>query len=157
MKTKLKDILNENKYQVFLFSCPANFPYFFSSHTWLVVNTKGEISRWETGLLKRKRANSWGHLNRDLNPATLGIDVFPFVLDKLRWGSKLLNFIEGDKNSLASEMTDFILKSPKNYPFKNKYHLLGPNSNTYPQWVIDHFPESGLSLPWNAIGKNYKT
>jgi len=42
-------------------------------------------------------------------------------------------------------------------PFRNEYKIYpGPNSNTFIQWVLNHFPNSGLKLPRNAFGKNYR-
>lgn len=64
--------------------------------------------------------------------------------------------IEGDEGSLAAKMAEFIERSPETYPFKNQYRFRGPNSNTYAQWILNHFPETGMALSWNAFGKKYK-
>ncbi len=53
-------------------------------------------------------------------------------------------------------MVECIENSPHNYPYCGHYSYIGPNSNTYVQWVLDAFPESGLKLPWNAFGKGFK-
>lgn len=53
-------------------------------------------------------------------------------------------------------MSEFIERSPDTYPHCNQYAFRGPNSNTYAQWVLNQFPESGFSLPWNAFGKGFK-
>ncbi len=61
--------------------------------------------------------------------------------------------MEGDEKSIISEMVKFIEQSPQIYPHKNIYSFLGPNSNTYVQWVLNNFPELEVRLPWNAFGK----
>ena len=53
-------------------------------------------------------------------------------------------------------MIKFIDNSKEIYPFREKYSIFGPNSNTYAEWVIDHFPESNFKLPKNAYGRYYK-
>jgi hypothetical protein len=84
---------------------------------------------------------------------TEGIGMFPYS-GILRWKSTLVDVVEGDQDSLADQMSAFIQNSPTAYPFSHTYRLLGPNSNSYTQWVLKKFPESGMKLPWNTIGKN---
>ncbi len=72
------------------------------------------------------------------------------------WKAWLISSVEGDGHSVAARMADFIISSPQIYPYREKYSLAGPNSNTYVQWILNKFPESGMHLPWNAIGKNFK-
>lgn len=144
-------LINE-KYQVFLFVCPGNMPFSFASHSWFVVNKQGTISRWEVGFRKIHRKTSWGHLYKDLYLPFQGIEIIPFF-SKYFWKGKLLGQIEGE---VARRMTEFIENSPTMYPFVDKYFLMGPNSNTYTQWVLNHFAEFTITLPWNAFGKNYK-
>ncbi len=95
----------------------------------------------------------WGHLNKDLFPPFQGIGIFPF-LRTFHWKGKLLRCIEGDEKSLAAQMVEFIEQSDKIYPYSQTYSLIGPNSNTYVQWILNHFPQSNMRLPWNALGKN---
>ena len=40
---ELEKLLNKDKYQVFLFTCPAIMPFSFAVHPWLVVNNKGGV------------------------------------------------------------------------------------------------------------------
>ncbi len=153
--------INPNKYQVFLCACPANLPFFFAIHPWLVVNKKGIISRF--GLSQSANVppdifgkindqKQWGHLYKNFFPPWQGIRILPFAW-KYFWRGHVLSSIEGDENSLAYRMAEFIESSGENYPDTAKYSLLGPNSNTYVQWVLSHFPEADMSLPWNAFGK----
>ena len=74
---------------------------------------------------------------------------------KYYWEGKLLGYIEGDENSTAKKVAEFIKNSKTIYPYCYKYSLRGPNSNTYAQWVLDNFPEFKVTLPKNSIGKNY--
>ncbi len=141
-------LLDSNHYQVFLFCCPANIPFNFAMHFWFVYNEKGKISRWET--LFRKRCKN--HLFVNFFPPFSGVGVWPFF-DKWTWKAKLIYKTEG---KLAKQMIDFIKTSQRKYPYCYQYFSLGPNSNTYIQWVLNHFPAFKAKLPWNAFGKNYK-
>ena len=76
---------------------------------------------------------------------------------KYFWKGKLRRYIEGGEGSLAQRMAECIENSPKMYPYCNTYAPRGPNSNTYVQWVLNQFPQSGLTLPWNSFGKSFKT
>ncbi|MBI3305858.1 DUF3750 domain-containing protein [Candidatus Nomurabacteria bacterium] len=154
----LEKLIKKDKYQVFIFTCPCSIPINFAQHTWFVVNKKGVISRWEV-LLRFFRKdflnNKESYLYLDLMPKTEGMEVLPFKRGWY-WKSKLLTTIEGDENSTARKMIDFIENSKNTYKYTNTYALRGPNSNTYIQWVLDHFPELKIRLPWNAFGKNFK-
>ena len=147
-----KDLLKKNTYQVFLMICPAHIPFSFATHPWFVVNRKGEISRWEVLSSKLDRNLSFGYLHKDLFPYFQGIEVFHFS-QKYFWKGKVLFSIEGDETSLAARMANFIEESSAKYPKAQTYSIFGPNSNTYVSWVLNHFPESPMRLPWNAFGK----
>jgi hypothetical protein len=41
----------------------------------------------------------------------------------------------------------------KKYPYKNSYHFLWINSNSFIQWIINQNPELKVKLPWNAFGR----
>lgn len=148
-----ENLIRKDCYQVFLFVCPANLPFSFAAHPWFVVNRKGAVSRWEVLFSKRQLGTSWGYLSRNSFPIFQGIGIVSFS-EKYFWKSTLLSRIEGNEGSLAAEVAEFIEQSPYQYPYRERYALLGPNSNTYVQWVINHFPQSGMHLPWNAIGRN---
>jgi hypothetical protein len=155
---EFEKMLKPDRYQVLLLSCPANMPFFFAIHPWFVLNKKGEVSRFGNGgqryevyFEKAKGKESWGHVHKNWLPPFQGIEVFPYS-DRWHWGSRLIGSIEGE---VAQRMIETIELSGETYPYANSYSLLGPNSNTYVQWVLKQFPESGLSLPWNAFGKDY--
>jgi len=152
MENKFQNLIDEKKYQVFIFTCPSNIPFIFASHPWFIINKLGSISRWEVLFTKNSKENSFGHLYLNFFLPFQGINIIPFYL-KYFWKGKLLGQIEGEP---AKRMAEFIENSPTNYPHTNEYSLIGPNSNTYAQWIIDHFPELNVKLPWSSIGKNYK-
>lgn len=156
----LNNIVDRSKYQVFLFSSPVPLPFIFARHCWFVINDKGKIRSYEFGkftVLAENDINSnpIGFLIRKSN-FTNGMNLFFYFKTKIKFGSTLHWKIEtSDKHSREFELLQFIEKNSNNYPFRNKYKLRGPNSNTYPQWVLNHFPELKLKLPSMAIGKNY--
>lgn len=145
--------MDENKYQVFLCTCPVSLPFSLATHPWFVINLRGETSRWEVLFSKRNSGLSFGYIHKDLFPLFRGIEIFPYN-EKHLWKGRVLSFIEGGAESIAAKMALFIEESHKNYPYIQEYSLLGRNSNTYAQWILNHFPESNMQLPWNAFGKN---
>ena len=144
-------LIKKDRYQVFLFSCPASFPFSIFLHYWFVINEKGKISRYEVLFRNTHQKNKFSHFYVNFMPPTRGIGVFPFV-SKYSWNGDLEASIDG---KTAEKMIKIIKNSSKNYPHCNNYNLLGPNSNTYIKWVLDHFPELKFKLSWRAIGKNY--
>ena len=153
---KFEELVKNDKYQVFLFTCPAGVPLNFARHPWFVINKMRSVERWEVFRIPDSYAESWGHLHRNALPPTQGIPVFSqSKYPKHFWKGKLRGYIEGGEGSLAQTMTEFIESTPNTYPYCNTYGIKGPNINTYVQWVLNKFPNSGLSLPWNSFGKNY--
>jgi len=118
-------------------------------HPWILCSEKGKLTRYEVRHLKNK-ANNHLYINYYSN-FFQGIEMFMFS-NKYFWKGKLFFSIEG---SQAKKTINFVKKSKDYYPYKNRYSYLGPNSNTYVQWVLDSFPMLNIELPRNAIGKNY--
>jgi hypothetical protein len=148
------NLIDKDKYQVFLFKSRAIFPFIFAMHPWFVLNKKGEISRWEVEFASSyiKHGSRWGYLHENLCPIFQGTEVITYM-DDVFHPATLLGKVEGE---LAQKMIDFINSSPEIYKHWNKYHVWGPNSNTFAQWVINKFPECKWELPDNAYGKNFK-
>ncbi|MFA6514755.1 MAG: DUF3750 domain-containing protein [Candidatus Paceibacterota bacterium] len=147
------NLIDSKKNQVFLFKSMASFPFIFAVHPWFVLNKQGEISRWEVAFSDSyPKKEHWGHLYKNLYPFFQGIEFLPFANRFFNKG-KLIGVVEGDE---ASKIIDFIYNSPITYNNKNEYKFIGPNSNTYAQWVISNSPDCKLKLPNNAYGKNYK-
>lgn len=152
----LEKQIDSAKYQVFLLTCPVPLPLSFAVHSWFVVNQKGIVSRWEVVHKKNLRKISWGHLYMNIRPVFQGSPIF-FKRHTYFWKNfTLRGYIEGGEGSTAHQMTDFILNSKNTYPYRDIYFVLGPNSNTYPQWVMKAFPGFKARLPWNAFGKMFK-
>ena len=152
MLNNYQNLIDPTKSQVFLFKSKANFPFIFAIHPWFIINKKGEVSRWEVLYSKNfKSEKSWGTLYKNLFPPFQGLNIFPFI-SKPTYNSKLVVVVEGE---LAIQIIDLIENMPTDYPYLNIYSLLGPNSNTFVNYVINRFPEIKMKLPWNAFGKNY--
>jgi hypothetical protein len=143
--------INSNKHQVFLCSSLAIMPFSIACHPWFVVNETGVVSRWEVLTLPDQADTSWGHIHKDAFPPFQGIRVLPFP-PRWHWPTRIHGKASGE---LAKNIIATIKTSPDDYPYPDQYKLLGPNSNTYAQWILDRHPEFGTTLPWNAIGKNF--
>ncbi len=147
--------INPDNVQVFLFSCPALISLGIARHHWFVVNKKGNLSRWEVLIEQDCCGISWGHLHNNHENIFKGtglvglrFNIFPKV--------RCDGLIEGGYGSVADKMARFIEDSNNTYPYCYEYSIFGPNSNTYIKWVLDHFPEFLVRLPWNAIGRGHK-
>ena len=150
----IESLIKPETYQVFLFICTAALPFVFAKHPWFVVNKKGTVSRWEVFWKTDGLKTSWGHLHKDHYALFQGVEMFVFS-DKYHWNNtELVGVVEGDEDSLAKRMAEFIENSPQTYPYCSRYVLGGPNSNSYAQWVLNKFPESNMRLPWNSFGKS---
>lgn len=152
---QFQKLLKPDNLQVFLMICPGNIPFNFARHPFFVVNKRGVLSRWELLFRWDKQEPDWGHIHLNFLPPFQGIGVFPFQ-KKFYWKADSIGSVEGEEDSTAKQIIDFLEKSPYTYPFRNHFFLTGPNSNTYVQWVLDHFPEFNVKLPWNSFGKDYK-
>ncbi|MBI4114344.1 MAG: DUF3750 domain-containing protein [Candidatus Niyogibacteria bacterium] len=149
-----RKFIRPDRYQVFLMACPVAIPFHFASHTWIVANKKGKVSRWEVLFRKNKCKTSWNHLHQDFLPPFRGIETIPYW-PKYFQKSRIVGIVEGNEGSTAHKMTEFVENSKYNYPYRDRYFYLGPNCNTFTQWAFDHFPDAGLTLPANAIGKGF--
>lgn len=154
MKKNFESLINKDLYQVFLFCSPAHIPFSIFTHSWFVINKKGILSRYEVRYKRNEKDQSLGYIHKDNLPPFEGIEVFSF-LSHPHWKAKLLGSIEGNENSEAKDMILFIENSINTYQNKNKYFGLGPNSNTYTKWILNHFPNFKGKLKWNALGKDY--
>ena len=151
--------IENDTYQVFLLTCAVSMPYVFARHPWFVVNKKGDIARWEVIAEPNEQREHWGHLHKNFFDSPVeGLDILKGHIPDSRWSSvSLQGVVSGEEVSLAHRMIAFIENTPNTYPHLDEYRTYpGPNSNTFAQWVLNHFPESELTLPWNAFGKNFK-
>jgi len=154
---ELQKLVKTSGYQVFLLACPASIPCNFALHPWFVCVRNGEISRYEIRFeMSRDNPDIFKHFHLNQLPPFSGIEKFTFIPKEYLWKNvRLLGMVEGDENSLAKKVLDFIEQSSEKYPYCNKYKIWGPNSNTYAQWVLNNFPDFKVDLPWNCFGKNY--
>ena len=142
--------------QVFFLASRVTLPFFFSYHVWIITcDKKNKISRWESWHVKNVSKKSWGSIQLNLfNFPETGMNIYQ-VKKQPRFKSKIIKYLEGH---CATKIINFLEKKAKFYPYKNyKYNKYpGPNSNTFPQWVINNLPKKcQFKLPWQAIGKNY--
>ncbi len=152
---EISEILDNSKYQVFICASHAHIPFSLAMHSWIVINKKGTLERWEVLFTAKDDATSWGHLHKDPLPPFQGISILPFI-KKYFWKSMLLGYIEGEEGSYVNRIIHFIEQSKDTYPYRYYYMMTGPNSNTFVEWVLDAFPEFNLKLPMEFIGKQYK-
>ena len=118
---------------------------FFADHTWIAIKKENadsytvyEVLSW---LKLFSEFNSFVRIEKDL-PDRLWFGNQPHILLDLR-------------GSLAEALIDKIHIAAIQYPYPDEYSTLGPNSNTFTQWIASQVPELNLKLPSRAIGKNY--
>ncbi len=145
---------DRNKYQVFIMSSPVAFPVFFFSHTWLVLNKKGTVSRYDVRDFVIPSKKRWGHVYLDWLSPFSGIEMLPFLPKQWNffWNASCISVISGNT---AKQIISFVCDNAKTYPHRKKYHYFGFNSNSFTAWVISKFPsvKKEVKLPFNAVGK----
>lgn len=150
---KFESLIKEDKYSVFIFACPTVLPFSFAKHPWFVLNKKGSISRWEVDHDWNKKNGGYLYINS--RPPFQGVSII-YSSKEYFWEAELMGYIEGEEDSLAYEIIQFVENSGNTYPYCAEYSVTGPNSNTYVQWVLNKFPDFKVQLPWNFIGKDFK-
>lgn len=147
--------VKKDRYQVFLFTSPLPFPFNAWVHAWIVCNEKGKITRYEVMNFRNKIDKEKGYLQVNMFEPWKGMYVFG-LLGGPKWKGKLVEVIEGDKNSTAARIGKFMRENLMKYPYKDVYHYVpGPNSNTFIQSLLNRFPDCEFKLPRNAPGKGY--
>jgi hypothetical protein len=149
---QFKGLLKKGRYQIFILSSPMWFPISFAVHTWIVVSDpNNKIIRYDTGIFMQEPGLK--HIN--VLPPCAGIIRLPKTQKFGRFNSRIIYYLEGKNKSLAYKLFNFLKNNFDKYTIKTYKMYPGPNSNTFPQWVLNHFPEIKFKLPWNAFGKNY--
>jgi hypothetical protein len=154
------DSCNTESIRVYLWAAKIPVLGFIADHHWFVIERDGFKSRWEvwqkpnacnikpavpsatehSSLKNKPERCSWGHLNLNLLPPTVGVGNGDATLHT-QWSG-----------ALAQNLATRIEKSPQTYPWCNRYwYWPGPNSNTYVQWVL----MGQHSLGHRALGKQY--
>ena len=117
----------------------------FSVHTWVAVKpahaeryTRYEVIGWR--------------FYRGLSPVSASSDRAP---DAQWFGANpwLLRDVQG---AAAEALIAALPALVASYPYTDRYKVWpGPNSNTFTAYLARHLPELRLSMPANAIGKDY--
>ncbi len=140
-------------HQIWLMSSPLPFPVnLLAVHCWLVVSaTSGGLERWEVWQKPNLCKNSWGHVHLNLFPPDQGIIKLPIPFSlKNCWPVTIAGYCEGNA---GEKIITFLKSQAPDYPCKDNYHYLGPNSNSFIQWVLHNTSVSELILPPKALGK----
>ena len=152
---------NDN-YTVSIYSTPLSLPLFFAVHTHVVCTYKTESNRFDvTGHVSSSHPTAIDrYIFKNLLPTEAGFRILPSLPTHgigPRWTVTLHSSVTGPAKSPAHQLYTYIVSGGlQNYPYRDRYHMfLGPNSNTFTQWVVDQVPECKLKLPWNAWGKGY--
>ncbi len=140
-------------YKVSFYISPVYLPFSFAVHPWVIIEKDGNKNRFEIIHFNKQRGEK-NYLACNLygNDMEQGL---PFWHNgRYYWKSRCIGSVSGHQDSLAEKMHYFIKNN--DYPYLDQYRFYpGPNSNTYIQWILDHFPEANIQLPWNSFGKKY--
>ena len=117
----------------------------FADHTWISTKKANADSYTVYQVI------GWRKLSPKFNSVVRIEEDLP---DRLWFGNKpkILIELRGDS---AKPIIDKIHTAATQYPYPDEYDILGPNSNTFTQWISCRIPELNLKLPFRAIGKNY--
>lgn len=113
-------------------------------HYWFVAFDARENtwSRWEVWQEANVAPTSWGHIQKDLMPPDSGVGGSSYRTGMEWRGQQAAKIVE-------------VLRRPLDYPYRNSYRAWpGPNSNTYPAWVLRK-AEIPVALDPKAIGKDF--
>jgi hypothetical protein len=143
-----------DSYQLYVCASPAHFPLSVWMHTWIVTVAKGKCTRYEVRHYKNKISPSLGYIHIDGLPPFNGLGIIP-ATNNPRWKTTVLYSVSGPEHSLAHRLVEATEASISNYQHKNRYSLVGPNSNTYIQSILRSVTECDYLLPTRAIGSHY--
>ncbi|MBF0279685.1 MAG: DUF3750 domain-containing protein [SAR324 cluster bacterium] len=83
------------------------------------------------------------------------VDSYSGIPDRHWFGNKP-DLIVDIRGARASKIIPQIAKAAASYPYADQYRIWpGPNSNTFIAHIGREVPELGLSMPANAIGKDF--
>ena len=139
----LPELTQEDEPAVRLYASPIPRIENIAIHSWLVTYDPedGAVDRWELWQEPDVGGISYGHVHNNLFSPEAGLGSGePFVIAELIGAE-------------ARAVIEFIEQESPFYPCMDVFFLLGPNSNTYLQWVLDSTGWDA-ELPASAIGKN---
>lgn len=131
----------------------VTFPLSLFLHVYIVTCLNGEIHRYEVFRKWGESNPPNGFLYKDLFPAWEGNRVFVGPLAFLGtqlFTCKLLHRFDATEYDIP-KLIQKIEETYLEYPYRNVYHYLSPNSNTFAQWLLK---QTGLDyrLPPLAFG-----
>ncbi len=117
----------------------------FADHTWIAIKPKGAAyyTRYEVMGFYLRRNSSAIRVSETETP------------DQRWYGSepKLLRDLRGPE---AEAVVAAVPKAVESYPYPNTYVVWpGPNSNTFIAHIAREIPDLRLTMPGNAIGKDF--
>lgn len=138
----LDSLANSGQAVVRIYAAPIPNIELIAIHPWFVVKPANSTTfhRWEVW---QSAGGPYDHVRLDLHSLTADVgggDAFII--------GELIGFD-------AEAVVSFIEQQSPVYPCRESYFFLGPNSNTYPQWVLDNTGWN-ISLPARAIGKDWR-
>lgn len=143
--------LNNEKLQVFIMYSRVSLPLPPACHVWFLINDHGVLSRYEGLDWRHKPAHvSDGYILKDYFPPHVGMPVW-ITRKTPTWRAYTLSVVEGDD---AQRLAQILRDSLQDYPHKH-YRLLGPNSNTYAQWILNTAGLTHVKLPITAVGAGF--
>lgn len=121
-----------------------NWRGIFAVHTWVAVKDK-DAKEYTT-----YQVIGW-RLYRNLSPLVIMSDV----PDRL-WFNQKPDLILDIRGIQAEQLIPKIKQAVADYPKANDYsYWPGPNSNSFTAFIGRNVPELQLTLPSNAVGKDY--
>lgn len=134
----LSELARSRQAVVRLYSAPIPGLEAIATHPWFVVKAAGatRFDRWE---LLSDAGGPYGHVRKNRMAPESGVGAGGV-------------FIVGELIGAEAEpVVEFIEAQSPTYTCRDTYFFLGPNSNTYAQWILD---QTGwrLTMPASAIG-----
>ncbi|MBM5782149.1 MAG: DUF3750 domain-containing protein [Pelagibacterales bacterium] len=117
----------------------------FSQHLWIATKEKNAESYLVHYVVL------WGtHFGSD------GVMVMQEDLPDRNWYDAKPEIIFSQSGEKAEKIIPKIYQATKTYPYQKFYRAYpGPNSNTFISYIVRQIPEIKISLPNNAIGKDW--
>lgn len=150
-KKEFESIIKKSPYHIFIFSTKLNFPINFAVHTYIVIVTPHYTNRREIHWkpFKDAKYKEW-HLHLNYQKPWEWRHHY-FRSKKWRFPTKLLFHLWWDQK--VEKIITKIENQIHQYPYKNHYHFLWINSNSFIWRLIHQNPELKCVLPWNAFGR----
>jgi len=150
-------------YKVFVYASKMPLPIQFTVHTWIVTEHDEVRDRFDVLGFKEDRGIRHGYFYKNFLPPKMGCPVFSIgkwrLFEKrITWKTELLYEIQGGVGSDAHKIYTLLHKDYKKIPIVNRFRLLiGPNCNSFTQWVLDYVAPKKYPLPLKAYGKGWHT